>query len=287
VLGKTLGMDLEITSSEHPIGGFALDLIGRNLGTGESVIIENQLEGTDHAHLGQLLTYAAGADAANIVWLARNFREEHRAALDWLNSRTDAETRFFGVEIGAVRIGDSDPAPLFQLVAEPNDWRKTAKTSTQARAGGGEKPMLYAAFWDRYLAALRDANLSWSRATKGPQDGWVRTSAGLSGAGYTVSFGRRGLKSELFFDHPDPAVNTRRFGHLLALRPKLEAAYGGPLHFEPLDTRKGCRITDLTPGDILDQSAWPTYIAWFIDTQRRLRAAVTAAGGIPAATTSP
>jgi hypothetical protein len=98
---EVLGMDLDLSEAEHPVGSFALDLIGVDEATSERVIIENQLTQTDHSHLGQLLTYAGGTDAVNIVWIATGFREEHRAALDWLNSRTDENTRFFGVEISA------------------------------------------------------------------------------------------------------------------------------------------------------------------------------------------
>jgi hypothetical protein len=101
-IGEVLGMDLELSAAEHPLGSFSLDLIGVDQATGERVIIENQLTATDHLHLGQLLTYAGGTGAVNVVWLATSFREEHRAALDWLNSRTDESTRFFGVEVGVV-----------------------------------------------------------------------------------------------------------------------------------------------------------------------------------------
>jgi len=121
VLGEALGLDLELTEAERRVGGFALDLIGTDLATNTVVIVENQLEQTDHSHLGQLLTYAGGTDPSTIVWCAPAFREEHRAALDWLNEHTDEETRFFGVEIAAVRIDSSRPAPLFRVVAKPND----------------------------------------------------------------------------------------------------------------------------------------------------------------------
>src|SRR3712207_5308880 len=105
-------------AAEHPVGGFSLDLIGKDESTGEVVIVENQLETSDHGHLGQLLTYAAGTDPTTVVWIASAFRPEHRAALDWLNARTDEGTRFFGVQLGVVRIGDSEPAPLFKRSEE-------------------------------------------------------------------------------------------------------------------------------------------------------------------------
>lgn len=206
-LGEALDMDLEITTAEHPVGGFSLDLIAADRRSNELVIIENQIETTDHAHLGQLLTYAGGTDPVNIVWIAAEFRDEHRAALDWLNQRTDADTRFFGVEVRAVRIGDSLPAPLFHVVAKPNDWGKSIRTQARSQEGvASEKNLLYATFWERYLTRVANEHPDWTRARKPPAQNWFPTPSGASHVQYTVSFGRRGLQSELYFDHPEPAA---------------------------------------------------------------------------------
>jgi hypothetical protein len=103
-----------VTNAEHTVGGYALDLIGRDLTNGRVVIIENQLADSGHTHLGQLLTYAAGTSAATIIWLTTRFRDEHRQAMTWLNEHTDEDTHFFGVELQVVRIGESAPAPAIQ-----------------------------------------------------------------------------------------------------------------------------------------------------------------------------
>lgn len=131
-LAEALGIELELEYAEHAVGPFKLDLKGRDLTNDAVLMVENQLESTDHNHLGQVLTYAAGTGASTVVWIATAFREEHRQALDWLNEQTGQETHFFGIEIQAVRIGDSLPAPLFKLVAQPNDWQKQVKTATEA-----------------------------------------------------------------------------------------------------------------------------------------------------------
>lgn len=130
VLTDVLGLDVELKAAEHAVGGFSLDLIGEESITEAVVIVENQLEESDHTHLGQILTYAGGTDAKHIVWVAPSFRPEHRKALEWLNERTDEETRFFAVKIEVVSIGDSSPAPLLSLVVQPNDWGKIVRRTT-------------------------------------------------------------------------------------------------------------------------------------------------------------
>src|SRR4029453_11030 len=149
-LAEALGIDLELEASEHTVGGYSLDLVGRDITNDAILIVENQLETTDHSHLGQVLTYAAGTGASTSVWIATAFREEHRQALDWLNESTGDEAHFFGIELQLVRIGDSTAAPLFKVVAQPNDWQKQVRTATQAGAVSG-KGALYVEFWSHFI----------------------------------------------------------------------------------------------------------------------------------------
>ena len=129
LLGEALGLDgLEVEEQESSVGGFRVDLLCKDEDD-RTVIIENQLEKTNHKHLGQLLTYAAGKDAVVVVWVSTGFTEEHRAALDWLNRKTDESVQFFGAQIEVWKIGDSRAAPKFDLVCMPNEWSKTAQHS--------------------------------------------------------------------------------------------------------------------------------------------------------------
>jgi hypothetical protein len=281
VLSDLLGMDLSLEVAEHPVGGFSLDLMGRDETTGEVVIVENQLEGSDHTHLGQILTYAAGTDPTTIVWVAASFRPEHRAAIDWLNARTDENTRFFGVELGVVRIGQSEPAPSFRLVAQPNDWEKTVRAATnQAEATG--KQVFYRGFWTQWIERLHTERPAWSRATRPPKDSWFSMTAGISGVTYYTSFTKNGLSSELVFESPEADVNTARFEALIASRQELEAAYGGSLDWQVLPGRKATRIAEYLPdADVTHEETWRQYLDWLIDRQTRLRNALAVTGGLP------
>lgn len=280
-LGEALGMDLVLERAEHRVGSYSLDLIGSDQSTDELVIVENQLEATDHGHLGQLLTYAAGTDAVNVVWLAGRFRQEHRAALDWLNQRTDVETRFFGVEVSAVRIGDSVPAPLFRVVAEPNDWNKQVRTRAQASDGAAsERAMRYVEFWDAFLERLHDAEPTWTNASSGPPENWFTLPTGASQIVYYLAFTREGVINTLRMEHPDSEVNDARFSWLEARREDLEAAFAGPLEFDAKVGRKSSSIGSARPGSIEDLEQWDAHIDWLIDGQRRLRTAMDRIGGV-------
>jgi hypothetical protein len=133
LLSETIGIELEVQGQEESVGPFSADILCKDTTNDHYVLIENQLEKTDHTHLGQLLTYASGLDAVTIIWIAQTFTEEHRAALDWLNRITDDTFTFFGIEIELYRIDDSPPAPMFKIVSKPNDWSKQVKKSTSVQ----------------------------------------------------------------------------------------------------------------------------------------------------------
>ena len=151
LLGETIGLELEVEAQERNVGQFRADILCRDTVTDNWVVIENQLERTDHTHLGQLLTYAAGLDAVTVVWIAKGFTDEHRAALDWCNEITDEKFSFFGLEIELWQIGDSPMAPKFNVVSHPNDWTKTVSriSPTEELTPTNQ---LYLEYW----TALRD-----------------------------------------------------------------------------------------------------------------------------------
>lgn len=134
MLGNELGLTLTDISKEVFVGSYRCDLVAKDETTGTKVIIENQLESTNHDHLGKIITYASGLEADVVVWIVKEAREEHRSAIEWLNNKTVREVSFFLIEIHAYRIGDSLPAPKFVMIEKPNDFAKSIKGSHQ----GGE-----------------------------------------------------------------------------------------------------------------------------------------------------
>lgn len=280
-LGETLGMDLELSAAEHSVGDFSLDLIGVDVATGESVIVENQLEKSDHAHLGQLLTYAGGTDAVNIVWIADQFRPEHRAALDWLNERTGESTRFFAIQVSAVRIGDSPLAPLFEVIVQPNDWQKEVRSSTAA-VPRSPRQETYRAFWALFLGELRQAAPTWTNTTTPLAQNWMNLPAGVSTAHYSVVFSKDGPRVEIYFNDSSAEVNAEHFDQVLAHKQAIEDGFGEPLTWDPLDGKKAARISITRSGHIEDTDHWEEYVTWLVSTAMRFRAAVDSAGGLGA-----
>ena len=134
VLGEEIGVDISSVKTESSVGSFNVDIFAIDADTGRIIIIENQLEDTNHDHLGKLITYAAGKSASLVVWVVKRAREEHRAAIEWLNSHTDEDVGFFLCEIKLYRINDSAVAPKFEIIQQPNNWAKISRETGFKRA---------------------------------------------------------------------------------------------------------------------------------------------------------
>src|SRR5215210_5881387 len=155
-LSEASGFEIELSGREERVGPFAVDLYGKEVQTGHPAIIENQLEPTDHGHLGQLLTYAAGLKAGIIIWIAPKFRDEHRAALSWLNEISPQDVSFFGIEIEILEI-NGHQAPNFKAVVQPNDWLGSRSIVASRNQGGvtSQRNLAYQAFYAKMLEALK------------------------------------------------------------------------------------------------------------------------------------
>ena len=254
-LGEALGLDLELQSVEAAVGSFSLDVLAYDLGSNRPIIIENQLEVTNHDHLGKLLTYAAGYDAYAIIWLTREFRDEHRQALDWLNQRTDEDTQFFGVVVEAWRIDDSRPAPHFRVVAMPNNWQK--RTVSVARESSAriesEQGKRYQEFYRPIVQAVA-AELQFTGSRNSMPRRWLSFQTGVHGVRYGANFYQYSgtANVELAIWRSDKEWNERLFDLLLERKKQIETELVGDLEWERLDGFQSCRISAKQPASIDD-----------------------------------
>ena len=249
-LGGALGMDLAVQAREAPVGTNRLDLLASD-GSGRTVVIENQLGITDHSHLGQLLTYMAGFDANVIVWIARNFRDEHAEALSLLNRRTGEGTEFFGIEVELWSIDKSRPAVNFKLVTAPNEWGK--QTTSNPPAGTSERSERYRDFFQGLIDTLREEH-SFTNARKAQPINFYHFSSGhAQRVRYGASFAT-GAKAriELYVDNVDRDWNKTLFDQLLERQTDIESEVGEELEWERLDDRKASRIAVVRQGSIDD-----------------------------------
>ena len=263
-LGEALGMELELQSQEARVGTFSLDLLARVSGTDRMVIIENQLEPTNHDHLGKLLTYAGGYDANVIIWVAKDFRDEHRQALDWLNQRTEEDTEFFGVVVEVWKIDSSRPAPHFNLVATPNEWQREAADKVRM-SNISDKNLRYKSFFQSLMDMLRERGFA--KALKAQPQSWYNFSVGYGKrAQFAVAFNEGGrLGVEVYIDSKDRDWNKALFDRLMEQRESIESQVGESLEWERLDHRKASRIAIRRQGSIDDdQKALKEMEGWTV-----------------------
>ena len=272
LLGDAVGIELELESQEKEVGPFRADILCKDTANDTWVLIENQLEKTDHSHLGQLLTYAAGLNAVTIVWIAERFTEEHRAALDWLNERTDEKINLFGLEIELWRIGDSPIAPKFNIISQPNGWSKTVQQATAASASGeiSEHKQFQLSFWTAFKDYM-ETKSSFVRCQKPLPQHWTNHAIGRSGVhlGSIVSTwnsetGTKGseIRVELYMDGPNAKPE---FAALELQRESLERALGFPLTWHNPENKAMCRLFTRKDADFLNENLWPEQFAWLKD----------------------
>lgn len=230
-LGDELGVELELVQTEAPVGNYYLDILAQDVNSGGMVAIENQLTDTDHTHLGQLITYSAGREAGMVIWVATKFRGEHRAALDWINERANS-LDFFGVEIEAIKIGNSLPAPLFRLVVVPNSWSKGVRAASVAEFTETERR--YIEFWRPLLENL-NSNHGWNVQTTN-KDNWHHKASGVRNITLRMRLTRRNeARIEILINSQNKEQNKRVFDLLSKSRESIERDLEEELTWERAD----------------------------------------------------
>jgi hypothetical protein len=266
-LSEALGMELELEAVEQSVGPFRADILCKDTSTGAWVLLENQLERTDHTHLGQLITYAAGLDAVTIIWIAATVADEHRAAMDWLNEITAQDVRFFALEVELWQIGDSPAAPKFNLVSQPNDWSRSTAAGRKAVADTPLTPVreLQLAYWTEVEQMLghRSNRL---KPVKPQSQSWLSHGIGRTGFALNVAMNTRAkfIRVEVYLSGTDAKTH---FDMLAAQRGEIETALGSPLDWQRLEDGKDARICrTLLDVDPAQRNDWARQHGWLVDT---------------------
>ena len=237
VLNESLGLELVNVEREQKAGSFSADLVAEE--NGRIAIIENQLEKSDHDHLGKLITYLTMLDAKLAVWIVAEPRPEHTQAIAWLNESGDAA--FYLVKLEAIKIGDSAPAPLLTLITGPSEEVAQAGKTKKEMA---ERDIARKKFWGALLDHAKTVTKLHSNISPSKYN-WIGSPAGLpSGLGLNYSVRMNDAQVELYIDQDKESGegNIRIFNQLKSHQSDIEKAFGGPLEWEVLSTKRGCRI---------------------------------------------
>ena len=265
LLGQALGLDLELVETEAATGSFSLDVLATDTGRRCTVIIENQLDRTDHDHLGKVLTYASGHNADVAIWISKEMRDEHRQAIDWLNQRTGTDTEFYGVEVRAVRIDHSRPACLFDVVARPNETRKAVvDRGRPAQTEDRERNRL---FWEGVLDQLRDVHGLTNRRNGSPGT-WQGLPSEIPWIRYNTWFGANGQAFvHLGLESEQAQVNKELFDRLIAHKTDIEEKLREPVDWERRDNTKYSRLSLSRPATLHDSDeALNATREWMVDS---------------------
>ncbi len=255
-LAERLKISLMVEQREQSVGDFSVDLLCAD-GDGNPVIIENQLEKTDHDHLGKLLTYLVNLDASIAIWITTEPRSEHQKVVDWLNESTPSNISFYLVKVEAVRIGDSPFAPLFTVLAAPD--RQTKEIGEKKKEWADRHHKRYE-FWQKVLEVISGrtrlfANISPSK------DGWIATGAGKSGIYYQFAVTMDHGQVELYidYDRETGVKNKAIFDELYQQREEIEHDFGGELDWQRLDEKRACRIRK-----VIKSGGWSSPEKWSV-----------------------
>ncbi|MBR3206855.1 MAG: DUF4268 domain-containing protein [Bacillus sp. (in: Bacteria)] len=266
-LGDTLNLSLTDIETEKFVGSYRCDILGKDELSGKVVLIENQLEPTNHDHLGKIITYASGLDASVVVWIVESARDEHASAIEWLNKYTTDELAFFLVEVHAYKIGDSLPAPYFKIIEQPNDFAKTAqKISKSGKLSTSQEARLD--FWTKFNDVLETNGKPFNKR-KATTDHWYSIAIGTSQAHISIDLVNKEHRMRVGLWISD---NKDLFDVLYEKKEEIEAAFGEELEWNRLDDKKASLVCTYIKGlDFKKQDNYPELMQQAIDTVVKMR----------------
>lgn len=254
-LSDAVGIKLSDPQRELPAGNFQVDLVAEDE-NGDRVIVENQLEATDHDHLGKVLTYLTNLDAKRAVWITSNPRPEHIRAVQWLNETTPVDIAFYLIRVAAFRISGSDPAPLFTVIVGPSTESKGFGKQKKELA---ERHVVRLRFWEQLLARAKAKGVLTHAQRSPSKDNWISAGAGVrSGISFTYVVWMSDESSvELYIDTGDKDENKSIFDALYRHKNEIEQAFGSSLSWERLDEKRGSRVRFVVKeGGLNDENKW-------------------------------
>lgn len=266
-LGDALNLSFTDIETEKFVGSYRCDILAKDELSGKTVLIENQLEPTNHDHLGKILTYASGLDASVVVWIVQSARDEHASAIEWLNKNTTDDVAFFLVEVHAYTIGDSLPAPYFKIIEQPNDFSKTAKKiSKSGNLSVSQEARLD--FWTKFNDVV-EANGKPFNKRKATTDHWYEVAIGTSQAHMSIDLVNKENKIRVGLWIND---NKDLFDALYDEKDEIEREYGEKLFWYRLENKKASNVCTYIKGlDFKKQDNYPDLMQQTIDTVVKLR----------------
>ena len=260
LLSNEIGIDIILERTEAPVGSFNVDILAYEETTGSKIVIENQLERTDHDHLGKIITYASGYDAEHIIWIVKDVRDEHKQAIDWLNENTTSKVNFFAIKMELWKIGDSATAPKFQIISKPNNWAKAVKNSSSQNSPVSDLKMLQLDFWGQLTDTIEDTSSS-LRAVKPKPQHWYDIRLGSSKAHLSLTINSQKDFLSVGIYIPD---NKEFFYELEAKKEEIENQLGFNLDWRVLESSLASRIVfEQHNVDFKDTVKWAEYLDWF------------------------
>lgn len=266
-LNEILDFDIAIESREEKVGPFKVDLYGED-GFGNKVIIENQLEKTNHDHLGKIITYLTNLGANVAIWITSKSTVEHIKAIEWLNEVTPDDISFYLIKLEAIRI-ESQPlvAPLFTIIKGPSRESKQIGAEKKEYA---ERHLLRKEFWTQLLDLAKGKTKLYASISPGIHP-WISTGAGKSGAAYNLVVTNKFVGCEIYLDRgkefEDPNINKIRFDQLFKHKDEIEKSFGRELNWERLDGKRACRISVRFEGaGLKDKDEWNRLQKQMIET---------------------
>ena len=232
-LGNTLNLSLTDVETEKFVGSYRCDIICKDEITGKNVLIENQLEPTNHDHLGKIITYASGLDASVIIWIVESAKEEHSSAIEWLNKHTDDDVSFFLIEVHAYTIEGSKPAPYFKIIQQPNDFVKQVKNITKnAELNDSQNSRLE--FWNRFNDVLEKNGKPFNKR-KATTDHWYSVAVGSAQCHISIDLVNREHKIRISMWIPD---NKSLYDTFYSNKDSIEKEIGHSINWDKLDDKK-------------------------------------------------